>query len=513
MSKTLKHWAIAASALAALVGIAEAAPLPQSEPVVNEVAFSLYAKLARPDHNLFFSPYSLTVALAMTAEGARGETAAQMGSAMQLDASMQRSDPDQPFDWTSLHAQLGSLADRLAPKPVPPAVRKQLSSLRAELADANTQLEQASSYGKAYYELATKAQRLAAQINQLVQTIDQYEFRSANALWFEQSFVIESAYLDTIARYYGSVGAMPVDFREAPEPSRVTINQWVSTQTRQRIAELIAPGMIDESTRLVLTNAVYFLGEWAQPFDATATRSEPFHHRDGSTSTTSLMHARRWPGIRYAAFQSDGASFSTPLQISADDADEDDASRYPSAGFQIIEMPYKGDELSMLVLLPMQHDGLPALEALLSAEHLDQWSRALVARGVDISLPRWRQETSYELSSALQQLGMQRAFVNPADAKRGAQFDGISASSDPEQRLYIGAVAHKAFVEVNEKGTEAAAATAVMMAAGAAMPTMVDFMPKFRADRPFVYLIRDNQTGTILFIGRLVAPSVQGTTE
>jgi serpin B len=471
---------------------------------MNAFACSLYRELAGQQENLFFSPFSVSTALAMTAEGARGETARQMGDALGLDAAMKRADAERPYDWSPLHARLGQLADRLAPKLPSPQLLKQLSALRSKLERANAQLEAATSYDQAYFDLGEEAKQLADEINRLQKQLDPTEFRSANALWLERSFALEPPYLETIARYYKTGGAMPVDFRGDAEASRKTINDWVATQTKQRIQDLLARGMVDEGTRLVLTNAVYFLGEWIEPFDSGRTRNEKFFLRDGGSVDVPLMRSRKTERVKYAAFRANGSAFETPLQIQA--GDTDGASLYPDGGFQIVELPYRGDALSMQVILPLRADGLAAVEAMLDAGHLERWNNALVAREVDVALPKFRMDTSFELSPALQQLGIRRAFVNPADRNAGAQFDGLSASGDPAQRLYIGAVVHKAFVAVDEKGTEAAAATAVSMVAGAAMPTMVDFTPVFRADRSFIFLIRDQQTGTLLFLGRMMRP-------
>ena len=497
-----RRWCVCAVLLVAITTAAQA----RDEVTMNGFACSVYGALAKDNENLFFSPFSLGSALAMTAEGARGETARQMGEVLGLDAAMKRADAERPYDWSGVHAGLGTLSDRLAPKTPSPQVLKQLTELRSELERANAKLESATSYDQAYFELGEKAKRLANEINGIQKQLDPTEFRSANALWLERTFVLEPPYLETIARYYRTGGAMPVDFRGNAEAGRTTINDWVATQTRQRIKDLLAPGMVDERTRLVLTNAVYFLGEWIEPFDAKRTVSEKFLLRDGGSVDVPLMRAWKTDRVKYAAFNADGSAFDTPLQIEA--GDKDSRARYPEDGFQIVELPYRGDALSMQVILPMRADGLAAIEAMLDARHLQQWNAALVARKVDVALPKFRMDTSFELSSVLQQLGMTRAFVNPADRIGGAQFDGISASGDPAQRLFIGAVVHKAFVAVDEKVTEAAAATAVVMVAGSAMPMMVDFTPVFRADHGFIFLIRDQQTGTVLFLGRLARPTL-----
>jgi serine protease inhibitor len=175
----------------------------------------------------------------------------------------------------------------------------------------------------------------------------------------------------------------------------------------------------------------------------------------------------------------------------------------------MLELPYKGGEVAMLVLLPRSADGLEALEKKLTSENLAAWAGKLQQRGVHVYLPKFKVETKFDLGQTLQGLGMVRAFKDPRAAD-GAQFDGMSESQDPLQKLYVSKVLHKAFVEVSEKGTEAAAATAVMMARPTAAPAAVPFTPTFKADRPFLFLIRDRQSGSVLFLGRMVNPNEKG---
>lgn len=500
MKTAVARWLLCTALLVAGSGSVRA----NSENGMNGFACSLYGALAGQQENLFFSPFSVGTALAMTAEGARGETARQMAAVLGLNAPADNGEPLQAVDFSPLHAELAQLAQRLAPKPVPAPLQRQLDALRRELERANHELETATEYDRAYYELGQKAQQLAADINRVQREIDPTEFRSANALWLERSFAIEPVYLAAIGRYYQSGGAMPVDFRGGAEAARTSINDWVAAQTNQRIRELLARGMVDATTRLVLTNAVYFLGEWLEPFDSARTRNEKFFLRDGGSVDVPMMRDWKSDGVKYAAFGADGSPFTTPLQIEF--GDRDHSRHYPQDGFQVVELPYRGEALVMQLILPTRPDGLSAVESMLDGAHLARWNAALVAREVDVALPKFRMDTSLELSSALQQLGMPRAFVNPLDQNGGAQFDGINASADPAERLYIGAVVHKAFVAVDEKGTEAAAATAVIMPAGAAMPDLVDFTPVFRADRAFIFLIRERNSGTLLFLGRLRRP-------
>jgi serpin B len=503
MSASNVRWPLAVALFAAGVAVAQ----NPSETAMNTLACSMYGKLAANEENVFFSPFSVSTALAMAAEGARGETAREMAGLFGAGVAMPRDAASFHYDWTPLHAGLGRMADRLAPKPAPPQLMRQLESLRSELAAANAKLESDTAYDDAHYRLGEKAQALADQINLLQRQIDPTEFRAANAVWVERSFALEGPYLEAIAGHYKTGGAKPVDFAGDPEAARRTINDWVAARTAQRIQDLLAPETVDESTRLVLTNAVHFLGEWLEPFDSARTMIGKFALRDGGQVDAALMRARKNDGVKYAAFHADGSPFATPAMIALGNADA--SGRYPENGFQLVELPYRGGALSMQILLPASVDDLSKLEALLLPQNLERWNAALETRSVDVTLPKFRLETGYELSQVLQHLGMQRAFVNPVDVEGGAQFDGISAAADPSRRLYIGAVVHRAFVQVDEKGTEAAAATAVEQVAGAAMPTMVPFTPVFRADRPFVFLIRENSSGAVLFLGRLARPVSQ----
>jgi serine protease inhibitor len=215
--------------------------------------------------------------------------------------------------------------------------------------------------------------------------------------------------------------------------------------------------------------------------------------------------------VPYAAFTGTGEYFATPAKVPANG--KSSVPTYPDDdGFQIVELPYKGGDLAMVVLLPRRHDGLSVLESLLSPERLNDWLSHLERREVDTALPRWRQRSQVQLGTPLRTLGMARAFTRPT-ADGGAQFEGMNGATDVDQKLFVGEALHQAFVEVSEEGTEAAAATAVVMAPGAAVPRLVEmvpFKPVFRADRPFVYLIRDTKSGAVLFLGRVLDPTREG---
>ena len=362
----------------------------------NGFAFDLYGRYSAGDDNILFSPYSISTALSMTYEGARGETAEEM------------------------EAVFGFLED---PSMRLPSVARIYNTLNEE--------------GR------------------------EYALHTVNALWIHQSYPVQEDYVDAIVGYYGGdVNAL--DFVAEPNESRVTINEWVEERTNDRIKDLFPPGSIDGDVRLVLTNAIYFKGDWLYEFDEEATSVEEFHVTPSTSVEVDMMNLRD-ETFNYA------------------ETDE----------FQILELPYTGEDVSMLILLPKEgHMG--EVEAQLSAERLGEWVENMEGAAVNVYLPRFTFETKYFMMEDLAEMGMPTAFTGAAD------FSGMNA----EDRLFIDLVIHQAFIEVNEKGTEAAAATGVSMKLSAAMPEEV-----FRADHPFVFLIRDMDTGVILFMGRVTDPS------
>ncbi|MFN9368186.1 MAG: serpin family protein [Planctomycetia bacterium] len=432
-----------------LVATRDAAPERHAVAANADFAVDLYAQLAKenPEKNLFFSPYSMASALAMTAEGARGETAAEMGKALRFPEAARRIGADAqllPWNTSLIHTGMAKLNERFQSKADTP-----------------------------------------------------YEINVANALYGEKTFPFSPDYVATIGKFYGSGAVVPVDFRNAPEPSRLKINAWAEEKTRGRIKDVVPKGAVTSATRLALLNAIYFKGDWAVQFDATRTKQEDFHAAGGATIGVQMMQNPTLAGGRYGAFKADGTPFRTPQTISGN---ENPAMLYPGkGGFQIAELPYKGKELSMVVIVPQDADGLAAVEKQVTTTSLQAWLGALEARDIDMALPKFRIETDYEMKDPLEALGMRRAFMG------GAEFDGLVAAGSAG--LSISGVFHKAFVEVTEKGTEAAAATAVFTALLDAKPGYVPFTPAIRADRPFLFAIRDVKTGTLLFLGRMTDPT------
>lgn len=395
----LVGWKAAAIYTCAIIGTAMGGMAPRTL-VDDNTAFALdlYRQLKGETGNLFFSPYSISAALAMTYGGARHETAAGMEKA--------------------LHFTLG--AHKLHP---------------------------------AFSELN---QRLAA-----IQKRGAVELCTANSLWPQKDYPFLPAYLDLLKSCYGS-SSIPVDFKHALEPARHEINLWVEDKTRNRIRELIGPGMLEPLTRLVLVNAIYFKGSWSSRFTEEDTRDELFHAGPDQTVPVRMMVQTH-------------------------------SCRYAQVGhLQILELPYAGNDVVMRVLLPGPGTPLAAIEDQLTPAQLAQWFNALVNQKVRVCLPKFKITWgTFNLNRALQALGMGHAFSPQAD------FSGM----DGTQHLQLSQVLHKAFVEVNEEGTEAAAATAVTMREKSASPSIV-----FYADRPFLFLICERQTGTLLFMGRVVAP-------
>ena len=291
------------------------------------------------------------------------------------------------------------------------------------------------------------------------------ELLVAHSLWPQNGLSLRKGFLEVMEANYKTL-VTALDYHRTEE-ARQTINRWVEDETRDKIKELIQAGVLDPTTVLVLANAIYFKGAWLNPFDKNLTRDEPFHLTATKTITTPMMTHRRLK-----------------------------CGYYEDTEVQVLDIPYVGKQISMLVILPKQADGIARLEQGLTDTKLRQWANRWgggdAGGAVEVSLPKFRITLFVSLEGALKALGMVDAFGG------GADFSGLFGTRGAS----IDAVLHKAFVEVNEEGTEAAAATAVMMTVSA--------VPSFRADHPFLFLIRDRRTGSVLFIGRVLNPRLQG---
>ncbi len=387
------------------------AELPGAAAAANTAfATDLYGELCKAPGNLFFSPYSVSVALAMTMEGARGETAADMGRVLHLERAAA--------------AGHNALAQALRPKLV-------------------------SDYSSG------KRKKVPA-----------YELNIANAIWGQHGYPFQQPFLTTLETQFGAPLAR-ADFRNG-EKARARINGWVEDRTRDKIKDIIPPGALTPDTRMVLANAIYFKAAWAHEFYDRNTKEEPFTTEDGKTVKARLMHQLK--NFQYA--------------------EDDDV--------QVLSMGYRGNDTSMVVLLPKKRDGLKQLEKKLTHETLTTWLGKLKGQRVRVKFPKFEYTTPINLTKTLSDMGMQRAF-----SPKTADFTGMA--NVPGEPLFIGLVLHKAFVAVDEAGTEAAAATVVAMRAGSAMRPAepVDFV----ADHPFLFLIRHNRTNTVLFMGRVTDPT------
>ena len=292
-----------------------------------------------------------------------------------------------------------------------------------------------------------------------------YELHVADALWAQQNTNLLPAYLNLVQADYGA-GFRQVDFSTSAESVRVTINAWIAQQTNDKIQNLLGPGAVTSATLLVLTNAIYFKGAWLDPFNAANTEVDDFHLTAKQTVKAPMMD-------RTGSY-----------------------SYYDGGMFQMVELPYEGNELSMVVLLPKTIDGLPALEKSFTAANLSTWLDKLApAPKVNLVLPRFTMTDSFDLGGTLSAMGMAQAFGDSAD------FSGMTG----KPLFKISRAVHKAYVDVNETGTEAAAATAVMMVGESMMEKQT--IIAFDADHPFLFLIRDTTTGSILFLGRLTDPT------
>ena len=482
----------------------------------TDFAFDLYKQLAEENagENLFFSPYSVSSALAMTAEGARGETALEMGKVLRYPDSIKTTKADVPWDLTAIHSGMAALNEQLSGEEDPAVVaeiKEQIAALQDKMAELDKNMAVAQNKGdwKAWREVKGERDGLVKKFNELSSKVDQYELNIANALWGEQSYPFKEDYFDKISKLYKTGGVFDVDFKTSAEEVRQRINSWVEEKTKERIKDLIPAGAVDDLTKLVLVNAIYFKGEWSVPFKEKDTRDMEFNFTDGTKEKKATMFANSLEGASYAAFNADGTFYKTPTRIRFGSKEKTDPG---PEGFAVVDLPYKGERISMTIIAPNDPTNVDLIESNLTSDKVTGWIESLKKRKVHVYLPKFKGETSYTLGdsrepAALQKMGMVRAFTDPR-APEGAVFDGMSHAKSPIDKLYITKVLHKAFVEVNEKGTEAAAATAVIMATPASAPADMPFTPTFKADRPFVYLIRDNVSGSILFIGRMMNPEV-----
>jgi serpin B len=300
-----------------------------------------------------------------------------------------------------------------------------------------------------------------------------WEMDMANSLWSQAGVPLRPEYLELMAQHYDGNTNL-VDFRSAPESARAAINQWIEEKTRQRIRDLIPPGTVSPEMRLILASAVYFKGTWALQFHKPATRSELFRLEGGGNVRVNLMYQQ--DEIRYME----------------------------GAGYQAVELAYLGGGVSMLVLLPDERNALPDLEKKLSSHLLHDCVAKMEVREVKVFLPQFKITWGTDLTDVLSALGMPLAF-----SRSGADFSGINGYEPPSKdSLFLSAVQHKAFVEVNEEGTEAAAATAAHMELAAMAPPAPPRIPVFRADHPFLFAIRDRESGAIVFLGRMANPAL-----
>jgi len=368
-------------------------------------AFELYQALKGEEGNLFCSPYSISLALAMTYAGARGETAQQMADTLQFLLAQERLHP--VFNW-----------------------------LDAELARRGEGAQGKDGEG--------------------------FRLNIVNAIWGQKDYSFLSTFLDVLTENYGA-GLRILDFITETEKSRVTINEWVSNQTEERIEDLIPQGAIDSSTRLVLTNAIYFNAAWEHPFNGKITADGPFYLLDGGQVIVPMM--KQTESFGYTEGE----------------------------GYQAVELLYDGGELSMVVLLP-EAGQFEAFEEGLQAQQIDAIIKNLQNTRVTLTMPKFEFDSGFKLKDTLAEMGMPIAFSDAAD------FSGMTGTPG---LLYISEVIHKAFVSVDEAGTEAAAATAVMMRESAMPGQPVEVT----MDRPFIFLIHDIETGAVLFVGRVLNPS------
>ncbi|MEJ5229931.1 MAG: serpin family protein [Pseudothermotoga sp.] len=362
----------------------------------NFFAIDLYKVLSKKSGNIFFSPFSISSALAMTYMGAGGNTAAQMRKVLYFD-----------LEEETLHSGFSNLMDSLN------------------------------------------------------QPNENYQLSIANSIWAQEGYPFLKEFFERLQSYY-QAGLNFVDFVNKRDEAREKINKWVEEKTNQKIKDIIKPDDIDELTRLVLVNAIYFKGAWLEPFDPSSTRKDKFYISQNESKEVDMM------------FRNLFANYTETSSV------------------QVLELPYAGNQISMIVVLPKKDKDLKQIEKDICLELLKEWKGDMRKTSVDVYLPKFKTECRFNLKDTLMSMGMVDAFTDAADLSK---MDGT-------RLLKIKDVIHQSFVEVNEQGTEAAAATAVIIGIKMA-PTMPVV---FKADRPFIFFIYDNLHDLILFMGRLSNP-------
>ncbi len=295
-----------------------------------------------------------------------------------------------------------------------------------------------------------------------------FELHEANAMWAATAYPFNAAYINNIQSSFGAA-LQPTDFSNEPL-ARTSIDSWVAAQTNNKITDLIGPGILNAQTQMVLTSAIYFKSDWNKAFEKSETYKQSFHLTADTDISVDMMHTTD--------------SFNLTVV----------------PGVKILQIPYRFDTTSLVVVLPDDRAGLPTIEAALTAVQLDAWLAGGQHKLVALTLPKFTSRGAFDLDHVLITLGVNKAFSE-------SQADLTDIAKVPRHSLYVGSVIHQAYVDVDETGTEAAATTAVTMVATAMAPTQVTIQPiPFVADHPFIYLIRNNQTGEILFMGRMIDP-------
>lgn len=442
---------------------AEPPPPQVSGETIKEVAIAeqkfaieLYARLSEDSEgeNLFFSPHSVYSVMAMAAEGADGKTAEQMAKVLGLEI---KENPKGQF--ASTHNGLAGLA-----------------------------------YG-------LKGQGKSKDLHTLL---------TANALWVDKSFPVAPSYKQALEPYLnGGGGVFACDFQNRYPAEARRIDQWCDDHTRGHITSIMPKLDPEEASlvRLVLTNAVYFEGKWVEPFKPEDTKKQTFQLASGDDIEVDMMNTWGFDKGRYGAVDAEGNWFDTPKMFDPSKPREEQ-NLYPGdKGFTLVELPYKGGRLSMVLIAPRDRGSLPHVEKLMSAEQLTGWIGKLESRRLSrLRLPKLDLATNYNMTQMLSAMGMDLAFTPPS-GEGGADFSRMVNSNDPAAQVYLSMVLHKATLEVDEQGTVAAAVTAgIAEATAAPVQTEVPFHPEFLADRPFMMLIRDRTSGHILFMGRVNDP-------
>lgn len=473
--------------------LAQTPPAPVAEYANLGFAWRLHQELARSgsNENLVWSPLSLQSVLAVVAEGARGKTAAELGTCLGLPASARRSgDEERPWDFTVLHqANRAAVAALRAPWAAPDQVEaRRLNEV---------------AHGKPDRRTRGKMEELTTTGDDYRGPYQPFVFRSVDRLVVERDLPLEQDYLGSIRALYPEGTIERVDFKHGHEAERLRMNQWITRQTDGIIRDPISANAWKPGTRLAAVNVTYLRADWSHRFDPEKTQLDRFSAL-GERSILRVPMMSHVESCRYVAVNRDGSVFPTPGEVPAATRDEDPAYYPKEGGYHVIEKTYAGQRASMVLVLPTRFGRLADLEAALTPAHLEVILRDGKERYCFVKMPKFKTRTLISLPAPLARLGLSTLTDG-----FNANLTGIHVPVQPQDRLRMESLDQVTDIEVNEKGTVAVSVTfgAGIGGGGGAGPKTRPFVPQFIANQAFLYFIKDNETGQVLFIGRMTNPA------